>query len=177
MIHILSQHIAKGSYTPWYKIINFNEPHLFHEFEDNQIVEKKIIGEPPYIDLFVNKLNEISPSKGDIIMFDVDYLYDSKYTYEEFYDFINKLSTKYNNCKFVMFEDDSTFEYIDTKTFTIFSNKFNKEENVSNYNLNCNYFRYRNQHQDFFKSVKDVVNIFKQNIRQKKTALLILIAY
>ena len=173
MIHILSQHIAKGSYTPWYKIINFNEPHLFHEFEDNQIVEKKIIGEPPYIDLFVNKLNEISPSKGDIIMFDVDYLYDSKYTYEEFYDFINKLSTKYNNCKFVMFEDDSTFEYIDTKSFTIFSNKFNKEENVSNYNLNCNYFRYRNQYQDFFKSVKDVVNIFKQNIRQKKTNLIV----
>lgn len=173
MIHVIPQHIAKGAYVPWYDIINFHEDVVFHKFDDTLNVEKKIIGEPPYIDLFIDKLNIISPNKEDIIMFDIDYLYDSKYNCNEFYHLINELSKKYNDCKFVMFEDDSTFEYINTERFTIFSNKFKRQETNSEYNLNCNYFRYRNRYQEFFKHTDYIVNIFKQNIRQKKTNLIV----
>lgn len=173
MIHVIPHHIAKGAYIPWYEIINFNEDVIFHKFDDTHEIEKKLIGEPPYIDYLINKLDIISPHKGDFVMFDIDYLYDSKYNYDEFYEFINKLSIKYNDCKFIMFEDDSTFEYIDTERFTIFSNKFKKEDISSHYNLNCNYFRYRNKHQEFFKHANYIINVFKGNIRQKKTNLIV----
>lgn len=173
MIHVIPHHIAKGSYTPWYDLLNFGEPHIFHNFSDKDVIEKKRLGEPPYKNNLIEKLNTIQPQKGDIVMFDVDYVYDSSCMHVQFYEFINKLSSQYNDCKFVMFEDDSTFEYIDTERFTIFSNKFKKEIEHQNYNLNCNYYRYRNRHQDFFKHIYPIVEIFKSNIRQKKTNLII----
>lgn len=173
MIHVIPHHIAKGSYTAWYDIINFEEDHIFHNFYDKDIVEKKLQGEPPYVDNLIQKLNTINPQKNDIVVFDIDYLYNPTLSNTEFYDFINKLSEKYNNCKFVMFEDDSTFEYITTENFTIFSNKFNKENEKQRYNLNCNYYRYRIRHQDFFQHIKPIVDTFKSNIRQKKTNLIV----
>ena len=35
MIHVIAQHIGKGTYTPWYDILNFIEPVTFHKFDDD----------------------------------------------------------------------------------------------------------------------------------------------
>ena len=63
MIHIIPQHIGKGSYVGWYDLIEFEEPHIFHKFDDTEIIEKKIIGEPPYLNKLVEKLNKKIKSK------------------------------------------------------------------------------------------------------------------
>ena len=34
MIHIIPQHISKGSYTAWYDLLNCSEDHIFHQFDD-----------------------------------------------------------------------------------------------------------------------------------------------
>jgi len=43
MIHIIPQHIGKGSYVAWYDLLNFNESHIFHKFDDTENIERKIL--------------------------------------------------------------------------------------------------------------------------------------
>ena len=53
MIHVIPQHISRGSYTPWYKLLNIKDGHIFHSFDDTAEIERKLIGEPPYIDKLI----------------------------------------------------------------------------------------------------------------------------
>lgn len=167
MIHIIPQHIGKGSYVAWYDLIEFEEPHIFHKFDDTEVIEKKIIGEPPYLNKLVEKLNTINPQVGDVVVLDLDYIFN--HNLEDFNQSISELSKKYNECKFILFEDDNTLSYIDTEKYTVFSNRFSKNE----YELNCNYYRFRSPSQDYWKSLQFVVNTFKGNIRQKKMNMIV----
>jgi len=169
MIHIIPQHIGKGSYVAWYDLLNFNESHIFHKFDDTENIERKILGEPPYLNKLIQKLDAINPQRDDIVVFDFKYIFN--HNLEDFNKNILELSKKYNDCKFVLFEDDHTLPYTDTKIYTIFSNRFLKTEN--GYSSNCNYYRFRAPHQSYWKSLEFVVDTFKGNIRQKKMNMII----
>jgi len=169
MIHIIPQHIGKGSYVAWYDLIEFEEPHIFHKFDDNIEIEKKLIGEPPYLDNLIGKLDNINPQVGDVVVMDLDFIFN--HNLEDFNQTISDLSKKYNDCKFVLFEDDNTLSYTDTEIYTIFSNRFTKNENE--FGLNCNYYRFRSPLQSYWKSLEFVVDTFKGNIRQKKMNMII----
>lgn len=167
MIHVIPHHIAKGSYTAWYDIIDFQEDIIFHEFDDREEIERKLIGEPPYQDRLIQHLNKINPTINDIVFF--DYKYFNGYNHIELENTLNQLSRKYNNAKFVLFDDDNSIEYTDTDRFTIFSNMFQSKYS----DLNCNYYRYRASKQEYFPHIKYIVNTFINNIRQKKMNMII----
>ena len=169
MIHVIPHHIGKGSYAPWYDLIHFEEEVTYYPFDDKDIIENKLQGESPYVDSFIQKLNKINPKKGDIVIFDVRYLYNYD-NQDDFYKYINELSSKYNNCKFVMFDDDNFFSHKIDTNFVIFSNRFDTD---SNFDLNCNYFRYRFKHQEISKYIGPILKTFQTNIRQKKMNMII----
>jgi hypothetical protein len=123
MIHVIPQHISKGSYTAWYKLLNIKDEHIFHSFDDTDEIERKLIGEPPYIDKLIEKLDKINPQFGDVVIFDCRYInsYNGQLAIETQ---LIELSKKYNDCKFVLFDDDNFVEYTDTERYTFFSNKF-----------------------------------------------------
>lgn len=172
MIHIIPHHIGKGSYVAWYDLIEFEEPHIFHKFDDIDIIEKKMLGFPPYFDKLIEKLDIINPQSDDIVVLDLDYIINPMDA-SSLESTIIDLSKKYNNCKFIFFEDDSMCKYTTHERYIIFSNMFQKLDNKYDYDLNCNYYRYRAPLQEYWKSVGDVVFIFKNNIRQKKMNMIV----
>ena len=123
MIHVIPQHISRGSYTPWYKLLNGKDGHIFHSFDDTAEIERKLIGEPPYIDKLIEKLNKINPQSGDVVIFDSKYINTHRGQIVIEKNLID-LSKKYNDCKFVLFDDDNSIEYTDTERYTFFSNKY-----------------------------------------------------
>jgi hypothetical protein len=173
MIHIIPQHISKGSYIAWYKLLNIKNEHIFHSFDDTEAVERKLIGEPPYVDKLIEKINIINPQFGDIIIFDSNYIRNNG-GQMQLEEILIDLSKKYNNCKFVLFDDDNSLEYIDTERYTFFSNKFPSINRVSSsYSLNCNYYRYRANLQSYWSHLEFVVDTYQTNIRQKKMNMII----
>jgi hypothetical protein len=174
MIHIIPQHISKGSYTEWYKLLNIKDEHIFHLFDDTYEIENKLIGEPPYIDKLIEKLDTINPQFGDVVIFDCRYInsYNGQLAIETH---LIELSKKYNDCKFVLFDDDNFVEYIDTAQYTFFSNKFivRDTNELYHYEHNCNYYRYRSPLQEYFPHLEYIIKIFDLNIRQKKMNMII----
>jgi hypothetical protein len=167
MIHVIAQHIGKGTYTPWYDILIFNEPVVFHKFDDDVDVEKKMIGSPPYFDKFIEKLNFINPQHNDVLIFDLNYVFN--FDVQSFDETMTNLSKTYNNCKFILVQDDNALSYIDNKIYTVFSNRFLKNE----LNINCNYYRYRSPFQDYWKHFDFITNQFIKNFRQKKMNMIV----
>jgi hypothetical protein len=174
MIHIIPQHISKGSYTAWYRLLNIKDEHIFHLFDDTYEIENKLIGEPPYIDKLIEKLDTINPQFGDVVIFDCRYInsYNGQLAIETH---LIELSKKYNDCKFVLFDDDNFVEYIDTAQYTFFSNKFivRDTNELYHYEHNCNYYRYRSPLQEYFPHLEYIIKIFDLNIRQKKMNMII----
>ena len=74
MIHIITQHIGKGSYTAWYDILNPIQEYKFHSFDDKEEIEQKLIGDPPYYDKLIEKFDKINPQFGDAVVFDTKYI-------------------------------------------------------------------------------------------------------
>lgn len=174
MIHVISHHIGKGSYTSWYDILKFNEPVIYHQFENKDEIERKLLGEPPYEKVLISHLEKIKPKQRDIVILDYQYLYND-YP-QNVFSRLNQLSVKFNNCKFVLFDDDNRCKYTDTERFTIFSNIFDVEYNnkkLTHPGYNCNYYRYRAKYQEYFSHMEYVINTFNLNIRQKKCNLFI----
>ena len=101
MIHIITQHISKGSYTAWYKLLNPTEDHIFHSFDDDEDIERKLIGEPPYFGKLIEKFDKINPQFGDIIVFDAKYIGNNDGQLK-LHENIIELSKKYNDCKIVL---------------------------------------------------------------------------
>lgn len=167
MIHVIAQHIGKGTYTPWYDILNFNEPVTFHKFDDDVEVEKKIIGNPPYFDKLIQKLNFINPQNNDVVIFDLNYIFN--FDVQSFNETMTQLSKKYNNCKFILFQDDNALSYIDNEIYSVFSNRFSKNETK----INCNYYRYRSPLQDYWNHFDFITNQFIKNFRQKKMNMIV----
>jgi hypothetical protein len=174
MIHVIPQHISRGSYTAWYNLLNIKDEHIFHSFDDTDEIERKLIGEPPYTDKLIEKLNKINPQSGDVVIFDCRYInsYNGQVAIETQ---IIELSKKYNDCKFVLFDDDNFVEYTDTERYTFFSNKFVVRDTTElhHYERNCNYYRYRSGLQEYFPHLKYIIKIFDLNIRQKKMTMII----
>ncbi len=172
MIHIIPHHIGKGSYTAWYDLLNITEPHIFHQFDDIDDIQHKWIGEPPYVDNFLNKLKTINPKYGDIVIFDARYINQYDGNLEKT---LIQLSIKYDDCKFILFDDDNALEYKDTERYTFFSNKFfvRPYELLHEYEHNCNYYRYRAALQNYWPHLKYIVHNFQTNIRQKKMNMII----
>lgn len=167
MIHVIAQHIGKGTYTPWYDILNFKESAIFHKFDDDEQIEKKIIGNPPYLNKLIKKLDFINPQNNDIVIFDLSYIFD--FDVKSFNETITHLSKTYNNCKFILVQDDNALPYIDTEIYTIFSNRFLKDES----RINCNYYRYRSPLQDYWNHFDFITNQFIKNFRQKKMNMIV----
>jgi len=174
MIHVIPQHISKGSYTAWYRLLNIKDKHIFHSFDDTDEIEKKLIGDPPYVDKLIEKLNKINPQSGDVVIFDSKYI-DSHRGKIVIENNLIDLSKKYNDCKFVLFDDDNSVEYTDTERYTFFSNKFLVRDTTElhYYERNCNYYRYRSGLQEYFPHLKYIIKIFDLNIRQKKMNMII----
>lgn len=174
MIHVIPQHISRGSYTPWYKLLNIKDEHIFYSFDDTDEIERKLIGEPPYVDKLIEKLNKINPQSGDVVIFDSKYI-DSHRGKTVIENNLIDLSKKYNHCKFVLFDDDNSIEYTDTKRYTFFSNKFLVKDTTElyHYERNCNYYRYRSALQEYFPYLKYIIKIFDLNIRQKKMNMIV----
>jgi hypothetical protein len=174
MIHVIPQHISKGSYTAWYRLLNIKDEHIFHSFDDTNEIEKKLIGDPPYVDKLIEKLNKINPQSGDVVIFDSKYI-DSHRGQVVIENNLIDLSKKYNDCKFVLFDDDNSVEYTDTEQYTFFSNKFLVRDTTElhYYERNCNYYRYRSGLQEYFPHLKYIIKIFDLNIRQKKMNMII----
>jgi len=174
MIHVIPHHIAVGSYTRWYDMIEFEGPVTFYEFDNKEEIERKLLGEPPYEDELLKHLEVIKPKTTDVIFFDYKYLYN--YHNIALHNKLQELSRKNNNCKLVAFDDDNATPYDDDERFTIFSNIFQVEvENGKIIKLpeNCNYYRYRASKQEYFPHLEYLVETFKLNIRQKKCNLII----
>lgn len=156
-------------------MIEFEGDVVFHSFDDKTEIEDKLIGEPPYEDRLINHLNQIKPNSKDIVVFDYSYLagYDSR----ELELKLNQLSRNYNNCKFVLFDDDNQHPYLDTERYTVFSNIFqlsNFDTNsIHQLDLNCNYYRFRAPKQYYFEHIEPIIDIFKLNLREKKCNLFI----
>jgi hypothetical protein len=174
MIHVIPQHISKGSYTAWYKLLNIKDEHIFHSFDDTDEIERKLIGEPPYTDKLIKKLDIINPQFGDVVIFDCRYV-DSHRGQTALENYLIELSKKYNDCKFVLFDDDNSVEYTDTEQYTFFSNKFLVRDitTLHYYERNCNYYRYRSALQEYFPHLEYIIKIFDLNIRQKKMNMII----
>jgi len=174
MIHVIPQHISRGSYTAWYRLLNIKDEHIFHSFDDSDEIERKLIGDPPYVNKLIEKLNKINPQSGDVVIFDSKYI-DSHRGQAVIESNLIDLSKKYNDCKFVLFEDDNAVEYIDTERYTFFSNKFLVKDTTElhHYERNCNYYRYRSALQEYFPHLKYIIKIFDLNIRQKKMNMII----
>lgn len=174
MIHVIPHHIAVGSYTRWYDMIQFDEPVIFHEFSNKEDIERKLLGEPPYENELIEHLNQIKPQLNDIVIFDYKYLYN--YHNIEIHKKLNELSRRYNNCKIVVFDDDNSAPYHDDERFTIFSNVFfvKAEDNkIVELPENCNYYRFRAPKQEYFPHLEYILKPFKLNIRQKKCNLIV----
>lgn len=175
MIHIIPHHIAVGSYTRWYEMIEFSGHVKFHEFENKEQIERKLIGEPPYEEELIEHLKQIRPQLGDIVFFDQKYLYS--YHNEALHRKLNELSRKFNNCKLVTFDDDNVSLFHDDERFTIFSNvfdvKISDDNKIASIPENCNYYRYRVRKASYLPHLEEIVEKFKLNIRQKKCNLII----
>jgi hypothetical protein len=173
MIHIIAQHIGKGSYTAWYDILNPKQEYTFHSFDDKEEIEQKLIGDPPYYDKLIEKFDKINPQPGDVVVFDTKYIGNDD-GIPKALETIVELSKKYNNCKIIIFDDDNQMEYMDTEHYTIFSNKFQTINiDPSTYNLNCNYYRYRVPLQEYWPHLEYITQIYKHNVRQKKMNMII----
>ena len=174
MIHVIPHHIAAGSYTRWYDMIEFEGPVTFYEFENKEVIERKLLGEPPYENELMEHLKHIKATVSDVIIFDYKYLYN--YHNLELHEKLREISRKNNNCKIVVFDDDNAAPYHDEERFTIFSNIFPldiQDNKVAKLPENCNYYRYRATKQDYFPHLEYLVETFKLNIRQKKSNLII----
>lgn len=174
MIHVIPHHIAVGSYTRWYDMIQFDEPVIFHEFSNKEDIERKLLGEPPYENELIEHLNQIKPQLNDIVIFDYKYLYN--YHNIEIHKKLNELSRRYNNCKIVLFDDDNSAPYHDDERFTIFSNVFfvkTEDNKIIELPENCNYYRFRAPKQEYFPHLEYILKPFKLNIRQKKCNLIV----
>jgi hypothetical protein len=167
MIHVIAQHIGKGTYTAWYDILNFKEEYILYKFDDQDDIEKKLIGDPPYFDRIIEKLDSINPKKDDLVILDLSYIFN--FNVHEFNKNMLKLSKKYNECKFFLFQDDNALPYLDNEIYTVFSNRFSINEN----NINCNYYRYRAPLQDYWSSLVYVTDKFIRNYRQKKINIIV----
>lgn len=174
MIHVIPHHIAVGSYTRWYDMIQFDGPVTFYEFENKEVIERKLLGEPPYENELMEHLKDIKATDSDIIIFDYKYLYN--YHNLELHEKLREISRKNNNCKIVVFDDDNATPYHDEERFTIFSNIFPldiQDKKIVKLPHNCNYYQYRAPKQDYFPHLEYLVETFKLNIRQKKCNLII----
>lgn len=174
MIHVIPQHISRGSYTAWYDLLNIKDEHIVHSFDDTAEIERKLIGEPPYTDKLIEKLNKINPQFGDVVIFDCRYINSYK-GQSAIQTQLTELSIKYNDCKFVLFDDDNFVEYTDSERYTLFSNKFvvRDKTELYHYERNCNYYRYRSALQEYFPHLKYIIKVFDLNIRQKKMNMII----
>jgi len=172
MIHVISHHIGKGSYTGWYDLIKFKDPVTYYEFDNKKLIEGKMEGNPPYKEVFEKQMEHINPQAGDYVFFDAYYILDSC-PIDETLLYVEELSKKYNNCKLVLFDGDNQLEYTDTERYTIFSNKFRIDEGKAVYTENCNYYKYRLTYQSYLPHLNWFVNQFKNNVRQKKMNMII----
>lgn len=169
MIHIFKEHYKKGSYTPWYDLLSIDEEHIFHTFSDTEDFENAWgIYEDENnipIDSIDRRMENIEYHDNDIIILDSVHIpnQDSHTFHSDVIKSAKKISEKYK-CKFVFFEDDNALHYEDTEFYTFFSNVFQVKES----NKNCNYYRYRAKHQEYFKHIEPLLNIFLENIRFKK---------
>lgn len=172
MIHIIPHHIGKGSYSAWYDIIKFKNPVIYHPFDNQEQIEGKHIGNPPYIDILEKQLEIINPQSGDYVFFDAYYILNNCII-DEMKIYIENLSKKHNDCKFILFDGDNQLEYTDSERYTFFSNKFNVSDENLSYRDNCNYYHYRMKYQNFLPHLSWFVEQFKNNIRQKKMNMII----
>jgi len=172
MIHIIKHHIKKGSYTPWYNLINFHSDTDVSYFtsDDWDMIERAKYKdkEPPYPSLLEKHISDISPNINDTIIFDIKYLPTD--IPGQLNKILIKLSNKYK-IKLVIFDDDCSRNYEDTEHYTIFSNKFMWNDNENN--LNLNYYRYRANETSFYKSTSEILMPFMNNIREKKINLIV----
>jgi hypothetical protein len=172
MIHVIQHHIGKGSYTAWYDIIKFKNPVTYYHFDNQEQIEGKHIGNPPYVDILEQQIKDINPQNGDYVFFDAYYILNYR-TIDEIKEYVEELSKKHNNCKFVLFDGDNQLEYCDTERYTFFSNKFDVSNKNLPYQDNCNYYQYRMRYQKFLPHLDWFVEQFKNNIRQKKMNMII----
>lgn len=172
MIHIIKHHIKKGSYAPWYDLINFHSDSDVSYFTSDysNIIERAKYQdkEPPYSSLLEKHISDISPKPNDTIIFDIKYLPTD--IPGELEKTLIKLSNKYK-IKLVVFDDDCTRNYKDTKHYTIFSNKFMWNDNETS--LNLNYYRYRAKETSFYKNIPEILFPYTNNIREKKINLIV----
>jgi hypothetical protein len=178
MIHIIKHHIKKGSYAPWYDLINFPHDNIknsetdisYFISDDWYAIERANYQDkqPPYPNLLEEHISDISPKQNDIVIFDIRYLpTDVPGGLEQA---LVRLSNKYK-IKLVVFDDDCNRSFIDTKHYTIFSNKFRWDDNEISINLN--YYRYRAKQSSFFKNLPEILSPFTNNIREKKINLIV----
>ena len=160
MIHVIPIHFRRGSYTAWHSLLNFNEPVNFVNIENSNDLEQNP-WRYDFHELFERHISTIDIKSGDSVI--VDKLYFDLYSIEEFIKKINYLSEKYQ-CKFFIIDDDNKLDFIDTKSLTYFSNRFNVVTDTNNFN----YFRYRAPLQYYWNEFDFVTNRFIKNFRQKK---------
>lgn len=176
MIHVISHHIAKGSWNSWYDILLFNEDEsvkFYTEF-DREKSERKLIGEPPYFDKLLHILESINSKdsterikEGDIVFVDIAY-FDFNLPDDEYYNHIKNLSIKYK-CKFFIIDTDNQFSFTDNQFFTIFSNRFD----IQHSDINFNYFRYRARTYNIIQTTPNVISPYLENLRLKKANLIV----
>lgn len=161
MIHVVPHHIRRGSWPPWYKLINFSEEVNILKGYDDINIERDLNQEDNTI--FLNDiLNKLNVKKGDSVFVDKRYIIQDG-DYDDFLFNINKHFEKYE-CKFFIVDDDNQYEYTDNKNFTYFSNRFNMLNSINNFN----YFRYRTPYHTWTTNLSELINPFLYNIRQKK---------
>ena len=170
MIHLIPHHIKKGSYAPWYSLIDFKDDVIIHEFDNKLEIERAKFdnGNLPYYNELINQITKINPNTNDIVICDVQH-----FPCEEPYELqikLKELSNKFK-IKIVSVDDDNRQPYEDTEFYTIFSNKFQTDVLSKTYNLN--YYRYRAAKEDYFSSIENIVPHFWGNLRQKKCNLII----
>ena len=61
MIHLIPHHIKKGSYAPWYSLIDFKDDVIIHEFDNKLEIERAIFdnGNLPYYNELINQITKI----------------------------------------------------------------------------------------------------------------------
>ena len=161
MIHIIPHHIRRGSWPPWYKLINFNEEVNILQGYDDDTIERDLNQEDNTI--YLDKiLQDLNVKKGDSVFLDKKYvLHESAVTNLD--TVVNFYYDKYE-CKFFIVDDDNHLEHTDNKKYTYFSNRFN----VLSCRNNFNYFRYRTPHHTWTNNLSELLNPFLYNLRQKK---------
>jgi hypothetical protein len=161
MIHIIPQHIRRGSWPPWYKLINFKENVNFLIDDESKTIERDLNQENHSLKIksFLNKLNINS---GDSVFLDVKY-FEADNGFDNFKNSAIFTSNEYN-CKLFIIDGDNQFDYYDCEHFTYFSNRFD----IFNSNHNFNYFRYRTPYHTWTNNLDELLFPFLFNLRDKK---------